>query len=253
MLEGMTDQELADLFWEAHGLMTADPEGAVARLTPAVEAGDSSAKYQLAVVLTERDPLTSARLWEELDAAGFAGAAWHLGCLLHDSDLPGAEYWLRRAATRVDMCSGSAALALGKILVSAHKPDEAATWLERAVAVGVEDAAFWLGYNTEGRDSAQACELYRDAIREGNVRAHYRLGRLLQLSGDLDGARDHFEQGASLGDRAAGLGLYHLTLWRHPIGKLGWLVRSAPAVYRRLHKYQLQQGLLPAADRGHSG
>lgn len=208
-------------------MLASDPDIAIRRLQVATEAGDLEAKFQLAVVLTDRDPPVAIDLLKDLDASNFDGAAYYLGNLYWDSDLEAAERWLRRAVLRQDVASGVAALRLG-ILLSYDRPEdptEAVGLLERALNGGEKGAAFWLAVAVEKTDRQKALALYGAAAQEGDTDSFYRIGCLLQDGGDKEGAHRMFQTGAGLGDTLAMIKLFHLNKWRHPITAVRWLYR----------------------------
>ena len=144
---------------------------------------------------TEEEKAEQVRLLEQLWDAGFTVAAHQLGKCWRDGmgvlpDDEQAELWFRRAA---EAGHDFSQYALGKLLQSQKRMEEAVSWYEKAAAQGNSYAAYRLGkLYLEGTDVlknvAKAVEYLTDAAREGNQYAQYTLGKLY-LTGE-DVARD---------------------------------------------------------------
>lgn len=144
---------------------------------------------------TEAEKAEQVRLLEQLWGAGFTLAAHLLGKCWRDGmgvlpDDEQAELWFHRAA---EAGHDFSQYALGKLLQSQKRMEEAVSWYEKAAAQGNSYAAYRLGkLYLEGtdvpKDTAKAVEYLTNAAREGNQYAQYTLGKLY-LTGE-DVARD---------------------------------------------------------------
>ena len=132
----MDPSTVPTLYREAQDLLRTDAEGAVARLTAASESGDLGSKFQLAVLLLDRDFEKAARLLMELDAAEFDGAARLLGMSYWTMDVEVAKRWYRRALARGGLDADRAAREFGLQMVN-ENPTEAARLLEQALNAGL--------------------------------------------------------------------------------------------------------------------
>ncbi len=106
------------------------------------------------------------------------------GLLIPDDEL--AEHWFRRSAESGNDC---AAYALGKLLQSEQRAEEAAHWYDRAAAQGNEYAQYRLAKLYLAGDGApknvrRAVELLDASAKQGNQYAAYALGKLC-LDGKL--------------------------------------------------------------------
>ncbi len=143
----------------------------------------------------EAEKAKQVRMLEQLWDAGFTVAAHQLGKCWRDGmgvlpDDEQAELWFRRAA---EAGHDFSQYALGKLLQSQKRMEEAVSWYEKAAAQGNSYAAYRLGkLYLEGtdvpKDTAKAVEYLTNAAREGNQYAQYTLGKLY-LTGE-DVARD---------------------------------------------------------------
>ncbi len=144
---------------------------------------------------TEAEKAEQVRMLEQLWDVGFTVAAHLLGKCWRDGmgvlpDDEQAELWFRRAAeTGHDFSQ----YALGKLLQSQKRMEEAMSWYKKAAAQGNTWAAYRLGkLYLEGtdvpKDTAKAVEYLTNAAQEGNQYAQYTLGKLY-LTGE-DVARD---------------------------------------------------------------
>ena len=144
---------------------------------------------------TEEEKAEQVQVLKKLWDAGFSVAAHQLGKCWRDGmgvlpDDEQAELWFRRAA---EAGHDFSQYALGKLLQSQKRMEEAVSWYERAAAQGNSYAAYRLGkLYLDGTDVpkniAKAVEYLTDAAQEGNQYAQYTLGKLY-LTGE-DVARD---------------------------------------------------------------
>ena len=144
---------------------------------------------------TEEEKAEQVQVLKKLWGAGFSVAAHQLGKCWRDGmgvlpDDEQAELWFRRAA---EAGHDFSQYALGKLLQSQKRMEEAVSWYERAAAQGNSYAAYRLGkLYLDGTDVpknvAKAVEYLTNAAREGNQYAQYTLGKLY-LTGE-DVARD---------------------------------------------------------------
>ncbi len=144
---------------------------------------------------TEEEKTEQVQVLKKLWDAGFSVAAHQLGKCWRDGmgvlpDDEQAELWFRRAA---EAGHDFSQYALGKLLQSQKRMEEAVSWYERAAAQDNSYAAYRLGkLYLDGTDVpknvAKAVEYLTNAAREGNQYAQYTLGKLY-LTGE-DVARD---------------------------------------------------------------
>lgn len=144
---------------------------------------------------TEEEKAEQVQVLKKLWDAGFSVAAHQLGKCWRDGmgvlpDDEQAELWFRRTA---EAGHDFSQYALGKLLQSQKRMEEAVSWYERAAAQGNSYAAYRLGkLYLDGTDVpknvAKAVEYLTNAAREGNQYAQYTLGKLY-LTGE-DVARD---------------------------------------------------------------
>ena len=176
---------------------------------------------------TEEEKAEQVQVLEQLWSAGFTAAAHQLGKCWRDGmgvlpDDEQAELWFRRAAKAGHDFSQ---YALGKLLQSQKRMEEAVSWYEKAAAQGNLWAAYRLGkLYLEGtdipKDTAKAVEYLTNAAQEGNQYAQYTLGKLY-LTGE-DVARDQeqayrwFWASASQGNEYAQFFLDHFNDNRNP-------------------------------------
>ena len=176
---------------------------------------------------TEEEKAEQVRMLEQLWGAGFTVAAHLLGKCWRDGmgvlpDDEQAELWFRRAA---EAGHDFSQYALGKLLQSQKRMEEAMSWYKKAAAQGNLWADYRLGkLYLEGKDvpkdTAKAVEYLSDAAQEGNQYAQYTLGKLY-LTGE-DVARDQeqayrwFWASASQGNEYAQFFLDHFNDNRSP-------------------------------------
>ena len=176
---------------------------------------------------TEEEKAEQVQVLKKLWDAGFFVAAHQLGKCWRDGmgvlpDDEQAELWFCRAA---EAGHDFSQYALGKLLQSQKRMEEAVSWYEKAAAQGNPYAAYRLGkLYLEGTDvpknAARAVEYLTDAAQEGNQYAQYTLGKLY-LTGE-DVARDQeqayrwFWEAASQGNKYAQFLLDHFNDNRSP-------------------------------------
>ena len=176
---------------------------------------------------TEEEKAEQVQVLKKLWDAGFSVAAHQLGKCWRDGmgvlpDDEQAELWFRRAAEAGHAFSQ---YALGKLLQSQKRMEEALSWYEKAATQGNPYAAYRLGklylVGTDvPKNVAKAVEYLTNAAREGNQYAQYTLGKLY-LTGE-DVARDQeqayrwFWESASQGNEYAQFFLDHFNDNRSP-------------------------------------
>ena len=176
---------------------------------------------------TEEEKAEQVQVLEQLWNAGFTVAAHQLGKCWRDGmgvlpDDEQAELWFRRAA---EAGHDFSQYALGKLLQSQKRMEEAVSWYEKAAAQGNSYAAYRLGkLYLEGKDvpknAARAVEYLTDAAQEGNQYAQYALGKLYlageDVSQDREQAYSWFWESASQGNEYAQFFLDHFNDNRSP-------------------------------------
>ena len=176
---------------------------------------------------TEEEKAEQVQVLEQLWNAGFTVAAHQLGKCWRDGmgvlpDGEQAELWFRRAA---EAGHDFSQYALGKLLQSQKRMEEAVSWYEKAAAQGNSYAAYRLGkLYLEGKDvpknAARAVEYLTDAAQEGNQYAQYALGKLYlageDVSQDREQAYSWFWESASQGNEYAQFFLDHFNDNRSP-------------------------------------
>ena len=165
---------------------------------------------------TEEEKAEQVRLLEQLWDAGFTVAAHLLGKCWRDGmgvlpDDEQAELWFRRAA---EAAHDFSQYALGKLLQSQKRMEEAVSCYEKAAAQGNPYAAYRLGkLYLEGTDVpknvAKAVEYLTNAAQEGNQYAQYTLGKLYLTGRDVAQAYCWFWESASQGNEYAQFFLDH--------------------------------------------
>ncbi len=176
---------------------------------------------------TEAEKAEQVRMLERLWNAGFTVAAHLLGKCWRDGmgvlpDDKQAELWFRRAAK---VGHDFSQYALGKLLQSQKRMEEAVSWYEKAAAQGNSYAAYRLGkLYLEGKDVpkdvAKAVEYLTNAAQEGNQYAQYTLGKLYLTGEDVTQDREQayrwFWESASQGNEYAQFFLDHFNDNRSP-------------------------------------
>ena len=170
---------------------------------------------------TEAEKAEQVRMLERLWNAGFTVAAHQLGKCWRDGmgvlpDDEQAELWFHRAA---EAGHDFSQYALGKLLQSQKRMEEAVSWYEKAAAQGNPYAAYRLGkLYLEGtdvpKDTAKAVEYLTNAAQEGNQYAQYTLGKLYLAGADVGQDREQayrwFWESASQGNEYAQFFLDHI-------------------------------------------
>ena len=176
---------------------------------------------------TEEEKAEQVRILKQLWDAGFTVAAHLLGKCWRDGmgvlpDDEQAELWFCRAA---EAGHGFSQYALGKLLQSQKRMEEAVSWYEKAAEQGNPYAAYRLGkLYLEGKNvpknAARAVEYLTDAAQEGNQYAQYTLGKLYltgeDVSQDREQAYNWFWESASQGNEYAQFFLDHFNDNRSP-------------------------------------
>ena len=169
---------------------------------------------------TEEEKAEQVQVLKKLWDAGFSVAAHQLGKCWRDGmgvlpDDEQAELWFRRAA---EAGHDFSQYALGKLLQSQKRMEEAVSWYEKAAAQGNPYAAYRLGkLYLEGTDVpknvAKAVEYLSNAAQEGNQYAQYTLGKLYLIGEDVARDREQayrwFWESASQGNEYAQFFLDH--------------------------------------------
>ena len=195
---------------------------------------------------------------EQLWNAGFTVAAHLLNKCWRDSmgvlpDDEQAELWFRRAA---EAGHDFSQYALGKLLQSQKRMDEAVSWYEKAAAQGDSYAAYGLGkLYLEGKDVpkdvAKAVEYLRASAEQGNEYAQYALGKLYlageDVSQDREQAYSWFWESASQGNKYAQFFLAHFNDTHSPN-----VLLSATKLLHHLGRIFQDNSVPPAAPVGHS-
>ena len=176
---------------------------------------------------TEEEKAEQMRVLERLWDVGFTVAAHQLGKCWRDGvgvlpDDKRAELWFRRAAEAgLDFSQ----YALGKLLQSQTRMEEAVSWYEKAATQGDPYAAYRLGkLYLEGKDvpkdSAKALEYLSASARQGSQYAQYTLGKLYltgeAVAQDREQAYRWFQASASQGNEYAQFFLDHFHDTRSP-------------------------------------
>lgn len=176
---------------------------------------------------TEEEKAEQVQVLEQLWSAGFTAAAHQLGKCWRDGmgvlpDDEQAELWFCRAA---EAGHDFSQYALGKLLQSQKRMEEAVSWYDKAAAQGNSYAAYRLGkLYLEGKDVpkdvAKAVEYLTNAAQEGNQYAQYTLGKLYLTGEDVTQDREQayrwFWESASQGNEYAQFFLDHFNDNRSP-------------------------------------
>ncbi len=171
---------------------------------------------------TEEEKAEQVRVLERLWDAGFTVAAHQLGKCWRDGlgvlpDDEKAELWLQRSA---EAGHDFSQYALGKLLQSQKRIDEAVSWYEKAAAQGNSHAAYQLGkLYLQGeqvpKDVAKALEYLTRAAEQGSQYAQYTLGKLYligeEVTQDREQAYGWLWESASQGNEYAQFLLDHLS------------------------------------------
>ena len=207
---------------------------------------------------TEEEKAEQVQVLEQLWSTGFTVAAHQLGKCWRDGrgvlpDDNQAELWFRRAA---EAGHDFSQYALGKLLQSQKRMDEAVSWYEKAAAQGDSYAAYGLGkLYLEGKDVpkdvAKAVEYLRASAEQGNEYAQYALGKLYlageDVSQDREQAYSWFWESASQGNEYAQFFLAHFNDTHSPN-----VLLSATKLLHHLGRIFQDNSVPPAAPVGHS-
>ena len=176
---------------------------------------------------TEAEKAEQVRMLEHLWNAGFTVAAHLLGKCWRDGmgvlpDDEQAELWFRHAA---EAGHDFAQYALGKLLQSQKRMDEAVFWYEEAAAQDNPYAAYRLGkLYLQGeqvpKDAATALAYLTQSALQGNQYAQYTLGKLYltgqDVARDPEQAYNWFWESAAQGNEYAQFFLDHIHDNRSP-------------------------------------
>ena len=160
---------------------------------------------------TEAEKAEQVRALERLWEGGFPAAAHQLGRCWRDGlgvlpDDERAELWFRRGA---EAGYDFSRYALGRLLETRKRTEEAVTWYERAAAQGNPAAAYRLGkLYLQGeqvpKDVTKALEYLTASAKEGSPFAQYTLGKLYLMGKDVEQDREEayrwFEMSAGQGN-----------------------------------------------------
>ena len=206
---------------------------------------------------TEAEKAEQVQVLEQLWGAGFTVAAHQLGKCWRDGmgvlpDDEQAELWFRRAA---EAGHDFSQYALGKLLQSQKRMNEAVSWYEKAAAQGGSWAAYRLGkVYLEGRDipkeTATAVEYLTNAAQEGNQYAQYTLGKLYLTGEDVTQDREQayhwLWESASQGNKYAQFFLEHFRDNHSPN-----VLLSATKLLHHLGRIFQENSVPPVAPVGH--
>lgn len=141
---------------------------------------------------TEEEKAEQVQVLERLWDAGFTIAAHQLGKCWRDGlgvlpDDEKAELWFQRGA---EAGHDFSQYALGKLLQSQKRIDEAVSWYEKAAELGDPYAAYQLGkLYLQGeqvqKDVAKALEYLTQGAEQGNQYAQYTLGKLYLMGEEV--------------------------------------------------------------------
>lgn len=146
---------------------------------------------------TEAEKAEQVQVLERLWDAGFTVAAHQLGKCWREGlgvlpDDEKAELWLQRSA---EAGHDFSQYALGKLLQSQKRIDEAVSWYEKAAAQGNSHAAYQLGkLYLQGeqvpKDVAKALEYLTQSSEQGSQYAQYTLGKLYLIGEEVTQDRE---------------------------------------------------------------
>ena len=169
---------------------------------------------------TEAEKAEQVRALERLWEGGFPAAAHQLGKCWRDGlgvfpDDEQAELWFRRGA---EAGYDFSQYALGRLLETQKRTEEAVAWYEKAAAQGNPDAACQLGKlylqgELVSKDVPKALEYLTASARQGSPFAQYILGKLYLMGKDVEQDREKayrwFEMSAEQGNPYARFFLEH--------------------------------------------
>lgn len=194
---------------------------------------------------------TLERLWKD----GFAAAAHQLGRCWRDGlgvlpDDERAELWFRRGA---EAGYDFSRYALGRLLETRKRTEEAVAWYEKAAAQGNPAAAYRLGkLYLQGeqvpKDVPKALEYLTASAKEGSPFAQYTLGKLYLMGKDVEQDREEayrwFEMSAGRGNPYAQFFLDHFGETQSP-----HLLLTATKLLRQLGQI-FQENSVPPVPPG---
>ena len=204
----------------------------------------------------EEEKAEQVQVLEQLWQRGFSLAAYQLGKCWRDGrgvlpDDEQAELWFRRAA---EAGYDFAQYALGKLLQSQKRMDEAVSWYGKAAAQGNSWAAYRLGkLYLEGKavpkDVPKAVGYLTFSAEQGNQYAQYTLGKLYlpgqDVKPDREQAWEYFCQSAEQGNEYAAFFLKHFDQVGRPNVFL-----SATRLLHHLGQIFRENSVPPAASVG---
>lgn len=169
---------------------------------------------------TEEEKAEQVQVLEQLWSSGFTVAAHQLGKCWRDGlgvlpDDKKAELWFQCGA---EAGHDFSQYALGKLLQSQKRINEAVSWYEKAVELGDPYAAYQLGkLYLQGeqvqKDVAKALEYLTQSAEQGNQYAQYTLGKLYltgeEVAQDQEQAYNWLWESASQGNEHAQFLLDH--------------------------------------------
>ena len=166
------------------------------------------------------------RRYEAAAEAGDAAAMLFIATVRAPEDPEAARVWFRRAAE----AGNPHAMYIVALYLEATDPEASRMWLERAAAKGGHrDAMIKLGVICEqAGDLDQARQLYEQAANAGSTIAMFNLG-LLQEQGDPTVARGWYEKAAKAGDADAMFNLGRILERDDPEAARAWWKRAAAA------------------------
>ena len=204
----------------------------------------------------ESEKAEQVQVLEQLWQRGFSLSAYQLGKCWRDGrgvlpDDEQAELWFRRAA---EAGYDFAQYALGKLLQSQKRMDEAVSWYGKAAAQGNSWAAYRLGkLYLEGKavpkDVPKAVGYLTFSAEQGNQYAQYTLGKLYlpgqDVKPDREQAWEYFCQSAEQGNEYAAFFLEHFD----QVGRLNVFL-SATRLLHHLGQIFRENSVPPAAPVG---
>ena len=204
----------------------------------------------------ESEKAEQVQVLEQLWQRGFSLSAYQLGKCWRDGrgvlpDDEQAELWFRRAA---EAGYDFAQYALGKLLQSQKRMDEAVSWYGKAAAQGNSWAAYRLGkLYLEGKavpkDVPKAVGYLTFSAEQGNQYAQYTLGKLYlpgqDVKPDREQAWEYFCQSAEQGNEYAAFFLKHFD----QVGRLNVFL-SATRLPHHLGQIFRDNSVPPAAPVG---
>ena len=205
----------------------------------------------------EEEKAEQVRVLEQLWARGFPLAAHLLGKCWRDGmgvlpDDERAELWFRQAA---EAGYDFSQYALGKLLQSQNRTEEAVGWYKKAAAQGNSWAAYRLGkLYIQGeqvpKDVPEAVKYLTASAEQGNQYAQYALGKLYLTGQDVQQDREqawaYFYESAEQGNEYAQFFVDHFAQVRKPNVFL-----SATKLLHHMSQIFQDNSVPPAAPVGH--